>query len=77
MEATDCLYVENVHIGLAQSKTLQAISTYKTRFNTYQLSPQLDAPLPHTKWLPTRDIGFVMEVSNNTTKGAHMVSILG
>ena len=25
--------------------------------------PMLDAPLPHTKWFPTRDIGFVMEVS--------------
>ena len=24
--------------------------------------PTLDAPSPHTKWFPTRDIGFVMEV---------------
>ena len=57
-----CLYVKNVCTGIALSRTLQAISTYKTRLNTYQLSPQLDAPLPHTKWLPTRDIGFVVEV---------------
>ena len=53
------------------SKDFHRSSTFKNTSSNIYLNvtinysttwPMLDAPLPHTKWFPTRDIGFFMEM---------------
>lgn len=51
---------KNIYIGLfIFEDTCQEILPKVTIYYSKNW-PTLDAPSPHTKWLPMRDIGFVM-----------------